>query len=60
MAIYLNRFFADYFVNEARKNFQALDPVEEVKLLIGNHKKTETSSYYGGVFLFKADLDNFA
>jgi hypothetical protein len=53
-SILLNRFFADYFVAEARKNgnkFPTLE--EETEHLIGGYAKVETDTYYGGAYLFE-------
>jgi hypothetical protein len=59
-AIYLNRYFADWFVEQARKNTNKMDFYnEETLLLIGNYAKVETDTYYGGVYLFESDWDRF-
>lgn len=49
----LNRYIADFFVQEAKKNTNKFPTyAEEVAALIGNYEKLETTSYYGGLYLF--------
>lgn len=51
--VQLNRYFADMFIREAKKNNQGFTLYsQEVDALIGNHPSQQTDSYYGGVYVF--------
>lgn len=53
LAIQLNRFFADYFVFKTKMSDQAFCCYsQEVENLVGNGHHVETTTYYGGVYLF--------
>lgn len=50
----MNRYFADWFVHECKKNDNRYGYYShEVEALIGNYDFYSTDTYYGGIYLFK-------
>lgn len=52
--VQLNRYFADWFVRECKKNDNRYSYYShEVEALIGNYDFFNTDTYYGGIYLFE-------
>lgn len=53
-AVQLNRYFADWFVRECKKNPHSYSSYNaEVAAQIGTYDYFSTDSYYGGIYVFK-------
>ena len=52
-AIFFNRFYSDFFVNNCKFNYKKFDSyATEIKAVTENYKLIMTDGYYGAVYAF--------